>query len=1053
MEKLRIIIVDDEPEISGLIKNRLSKDAPEFNIITLNSAPECLEYISRNNADCILTDYQMPAMSGMDLLTELRRMGNDTPVIFVTGQGNEEVAREAFKKGAYDYFTKEIGFAHFTRIINSIKQAARHRVSEAARLKTERDLIEERNKLQSILSNIGDGISIQGKDFRVLYQNPVHIGMIGDHVGEYCFNAYEQKEQVCEGCPVASSFDDGFAHTSERCLGEPPEYRCFEVTASPLRDADGDIVAGIEAVRDVTARKASEAELNRSNRLLNVISRAQSCFIEDAGPRELFDGLLEGLLEITGSEYGFIGEVLFTEDGSPYLKTHAITNIAWNEETRSFYEKFAAAGLEFFNLETLFGKVMTTRKPVISNSPGTDPRRSGLPEGHPRLDAFLGLPFMRGDKLVGMAGIANRPGGYDEALVSDLQLMQSTCATIIEAYRNEDRRKAAEAELRRSEGFLSDIFTSIRDGISIIDTEYNILRVNPVIEKWYSRSMPLVGKKCYSAYRGRDEVCESCPGRRTMETGYPATETSAVYRPDSETAVQVELSAFPFIDKDNGRVRGVIEYSKDVTGRQDETIKARRTFESILEAIKFGMVLVGRDRKIRHANQTALAMMGLTDEKEIIGLVCHNNICPAEKGKCPILDLGQKVDLSEKFLLTKDGRRIPILKTVTPVTVDGEELLLETFVDISAQKEAQSEAARARAFLQSVIDGTADPIMVIDPDYNVTLMNRAARRLSQYPEGSVEGVKCYRISHGVDHPCSMDEGHECPLEQVMKTSGPVSVVHRHRGAGGGSIWVEITASPMFDAQGRIISIVESSRDITDRINMENQRSDFYAMVTHDLRGALTTILGYSEILGSDKAAGMDEEAREMVKAVARNARRLSSMVDSYLTFTRLEDGHLELEIFPTDVGGLLRTAAAEYSELALKNGTDFETHIDEGLPVVNMDRSYVQRALFNLLDNALNYTPSGGKITLGARRERTERNDSLVIFVSDTGPGIPEDEREKVFDKYFRSRRTSGKKGSGLGLAIVKAVMDAHGGRVDLDNPESGGSTFRLIFSVPGSRG
>ncbi|MHC4992943.1 MAG: CHASE domain-containing protein, partial [Planctomycetota bacterium] len=164
------------------------------------------------------------------------------------------------------------------------------------------------------------------------------------------------------------------------------------------------------------AQSRVEQSLASNNALLRAISTAQSCFISRSEPRDLFDMLLSSLLTASESEYGFIGEVLFDEKGAPYLKTHALTNIAWNEETRNFYETHAPEGLEFRNLKTLFGSVITTGEPVIANEPRTDRRAGGLPPGHPPMRAFLGVPFHLEDRLIGMVGIANRPGGYDHEL-------------------------------------------------------------------------------------------------------------------------------------------------------------------------------------------------------------------------------------------------------------------------------------------------------------------------------------------------------------------------------------------------------------------------------------------------------------------------------------------------------------------------------------------------------------------------------------------------------------------------------------------------------------
>ena len=118
MEKIRVVIVDDQAEVATFMKMKLQKEAPGFEIKTFDTGGECLEHLRNSYADCILSDYQMPLMDGMQLLSLVRGVGLDIPFIFITGQGNEGLAREAFKNGASDYFTKDIGFAHFTRIIN-----------------------------------------------------------------------------------------------------------------------------------------------------------------------------------------------------------------------------------------------------------------------------------------------------------------------------------------------------------------------------------------------------------------------------------------------------------------------------------------------------------------------------------------------------------------------------------------------------------------------------------------------------------------------------------------------------------------------------------------------------------------------------------------------------------------------------------------------------------------------------------------------------------------------------------------------------------------------
>jgi PAS domain S-box-containing protein len=225
------------------------------------------------------------------------------------------------------------------------------------------------------------------------------------------------------------------------------------ISASKVQAGDAELLVMVQ--EDVTELRRNETSLQKLNSelarqfdLVDAVARAQSNFIANAEATQAFESLLADLLQLADSEYGFIGEILTGEDGAPYLKTHAITNIAWNDETRRFYDEHAATGLEFRNLNTLFGAAILTGEPVIANAPATDPRRGGLPHGHPAMTAFLGLPIRVGGRLVGMAGVANRPGGYDLALVEWLHPLLVTIGQMVEARRAAVARQRAEAALR-----------------------------------------------------------------------------------------------------------------------------------------------------------------------------------------------------------------------------------------------------------------------------------------------------------------------------------------------------------------------------------------------------------------------------------------------------------------------------------------------------------------------------------------------------------------------------------------------------------------------------
>lgn len=184
---------------------------------------------------------------------------------------------------------------------------------------------------------------------------------------------------------------------------------------------------GLAALEELTHR------LDRRDRLIVSILKAQHVFIRGESYAKAFDLFLETLLDFTGSEYGFIGEIR-TDKVNPYLKTFAITNIAWNKETRQFYEDNAPDGLEFHKLSSLFGRTVQTGEVVIANDPKNHPYAAGIPEGHPPLKAYLGMPLVFEEKMIGMFGIANREGGYSQSLADELLPLCESISNFIFGY-------------------------------------------------------------------------------------------------------------------------------------------------------------------------------------------------------------------------------------------------------------------------------------------------------------------------------------------------------------------------------------------------------------------------------------------------------------------------------------------------------------------------------------------------------------------------------------------------------------------------------------------
>lgn len=357
------------------------------------------------------------------------------------------------------------------------------------------------------------------------------------------------------------------------------------------------------------------------------------------------------------------------------------------------------------------------------------------------------------------------------------------------------------------------------------------------------------------------------------------------------------------------------------------------------------------------------------------------------------------------------------------VVNDHRRALTYVRTSLDERTSAEKAAEEARAFLQSVMDGVAEPITVLDPDYQVVMANKAAKDLMPAWPDIPEG----------------------PLRQVLDTGAPAVVECECRMPDGGRRWFEVIASPLFAWDGSMTKVVYSMRDISGRKGLDRQKDDFYAMLTHDLKSPLTMIMGYIELLFESER--MDKETSELVSGIGRGGERLSRLVEDFLTVSKATAGKLVPHLAPEDPARVIDELLPSVQAQAREKGVDLRFEVG-ALPETPVDKRLLQRAVGNLVENAVNYTPRGGSVTLDARRVSETGADFLVVSVTDTGPGIAPDEQGKVFDMYYRSPKTAGIKGTGLGLAIVKAAAEAHGGRVEFESTLGKGSTFRICLPV-----
>ena len=241
-------------------------------------------------------------------------------------------------------------------------------------------------------------------------------------------------------------------------------------------------------------------------------------------------------------------------------------------------------------------------------------------------------------------------------------------------------------------------------------------------------------------------------------------------------------------------------------------------------------------------------------------------------------------------------------------------------------------------------------------------------------------------------------------------------------------------------------VVGILRDMTEERQTDKLRKDFLANVSHELRTPISLMQGYSEAIVDDIAA-TNEEKRELAQIIYDESLRMSRLVNELLDLARMEAGHIQLNIQKTEMSQFVERVSKKFKNITAENGIDFHVQLNNDTNLVFLDSDRIEQVLTNLIDNALRHTKSGDSIQITL----DELDKEFVIYIEDSGSGIPEDDLPFIFERFYKSdkARTRKKqvKGTGLGLSIAKHIVEAHKGRISVNSQVNEGTTF--IITLP----
>jgi PAS domain S-box-containing protein len=353
-------------------------------------------------------------------------------------------------------------------------------------------------------------------------------------------------------------------------------------------------------------------------------------------------------------------------------------------------------------------------------------------------------------------------------------------------------------------------------------------------------------------------------------------------------------------------------------------------------------------------------------------------------------------------------------------------------------REEHIEAAKNQAILESIADG----VLVADASGKIILANLSASQILDIPRSQLIG-KSFDEMLGL-YASTGDawrraiqkwEISSAAEDQLQSLAERLTIEDRV---------VSMHFSPVF-ANDQFSGTVSIFRDVTKEVEVDRMKSEFVSTVSHELRTPMTSIKGYAELMLTGGAGSFSDVQENYLDVIRNNADRMSDLVDDLLDISRIESGTTELNLEPVNIAEVISQVIDIHLRERIrrkKKPVEILTNVARSLPKIYADQARITQIMINLLDNALYYTPDGGRISVRAHVD----GDFAIVTVEDSGIGISEDDQKAIFERFYRSERVEVQRvpGTGLGLSIVRSLTEMHGGTIEVESTLGEGSAFRL---------
>ncbi len=870
-----------------------------------------------------------------------------------------------------------------TGLVELTLEITKHKQAEEA-------LQAEKNKLQSVIGAMEDGLTVQDKDFNIIYLNETLKKSYGDCVGKKCYRAYEGRDEVCDGCPVKKAFNDGKSHTTQRKVVLPSGETAFgENTASPVKDAQGKIVSCLEINRNITERKQAENALQAERNKLESVIDAMDCTltIQDKN----FNIVYQNEPSKLASGGGHIGEKCY--------------------------------------------RVFEGRDAVCDGCPVAKAFKDGKSHNAER-------------RRTEPSGEIS----YWENTANPIRDANGNIVSCLELARDITERKKAEEALADEATRHRILIDQSSDGIVILDQDGKVYEANRRFAEMLGYT-PEEARELHVWDWDTQWTREQLLGMvRSVDAVGDHIET--YHRRKDGTTIDVEISTNGAVCSGQKLIFCVCREISERKQAEEALVEAERKYKNLVEAASDLIWEVDAQGMYTFVSPNIKDLLGyeveeVVGKKRTLDFTPKKEVKKWLKRFKAVNAKTEGFSGFEVLHLHKNGT--PLIFEISGTPFFDSDGTFKGYVGINkdvTEREQMTEALReSQEFSTSLLENSPNPISVLNPDTSIKYVNPAFEKLAGYKLAKIAGKKA-------PYPWWPKEDNKAmalALKNAMVTGGKKSE-HAFRKKNGEPFWVMLNSAPVVYRK-KLLYFLISWLDITDRKRAEEEKveleqkahlasrlasvGEMASGIAHEINNPLTAVIGFAQLLMD---TDLPEEIKEDLVIIHKEAQRAAGVARNLLTFARKHAPSKQPTSVNSIIEGVLTLRAYEQNVSNIK----INTKLTPDLPDVMADYSQLQQVFINIILNAegaMLESSNGGTLTITTQRF----NYSVRASFADDGPGIDKENLNRIFDPFFTTKEVG--KGTGLGLSVCHGIIAEHGGKIYARSKPGSGATF--IVELP----